>query len=265
MAKAIRAWDVDFYFHDRFGSAERFWKQQDVPGRRGFTQMRFLEGRYKLWQRLNARFPGLLILNPGGHDFESMRTTHLTMAGRHTGDGNYSRYELAGLNWFYPSVTIQNDFIQYKDSYSEPYPLSSWLSRFPAMLGIGDPIGLWSPAVLAQGKKVVEVYKSIRHLLKTDFYPLFPQAQSLETWDGWQFHDSSSEEGMLAVFRLRYCDQASSTIRLPPLRKDRTYEFSDPFTDKRFTRNGRELVQTGLQVTLPANGAQLLRYRALKR
>src|SRR2546423_3697613 len=40
----------------------------------------------------------------------------------------------------------------------------------------------------AQGKRAIEVYKSIRHLLKGDFYSLFAaQLQSLDTWDGGSF------------------------------------------------------------------------------
>lgn len=263
MAQAIRDWNVDFIFHDRFGPAESYWSEFDPPGQSGITQMKYIAGRYELWRRLSAHFPGLLILNPGGPDFEAMRNTHLTMAGHHTGDGNYSRYELAALNWFFPAVYIQNDLIVYKDSYDEPYPLSAWLSHFAAMLGVGDPIGLWSPATMAQGKRVIEVYKSIRHLLKGDFYPLFPQAQSLETWDGWQFHDPLTREGFAVIFRLRYCEQPTATIHLQGVPAAASYRFKDPFGGQQFTVAGQELVNRGLAVSLPKNGAQLWHYTLL--
>ena len=262
MSRTLEAWDVDFYFHDRFGAPHDFWQQLDPPDRQGMTQMAYIEGRYELWRRLHARFPNMLILNPGGLDLECMRYSHITMAGRHAGDGNYSRLELSGLNWFYPTGRIQNDFIMYKDNdaYKEPYPLSAWLSRFPAMFGLGDPLPLWSPAVTDQAKRVIEVYKQIRHLNKGDFYPLLPQARSMETWDGWQYHQPETGEGVAVVFRLRYCDQETETIRLGGLEADVSYRFQDPFGDESFTMSGRELMTDGFSRALPANGAQLLHY-----
>ena len=259
-ARAIRNWDVDFYFHDRFGNAEGQWAAHDPPGRQGITQLKFIQGRYALWKWLHEQFPQLVILNPGGHDLGSLRHTHLTMAGRHTGDGNYNRYELSALNWFYPTTRLQNDFFMYKESYTERYALSAWLSRFAAMLGVGDPIGHWSPAVMKQGQEVVQVYKSIRHLLKEDFYPLFPQAQTLETWDGWQYHSPKTGEGFAVVFRLRYCDRPKETVWLKGLSETASYRFSDPFSGEGFTVEGGRLLKQGLDMRLPKNGARLLHY-----
>ena len=139
---------------------------------------------------------------------------------------------------------------------------SNWLCNIDSMatICVCDPIGLWSPAVTAQGKRAVEVYKQVRHLIAGDYYPLFPQARSLETWDGWQYHHPVSGEGMAAVFRLRYCDQEVQTIRLQGLELDQAYRFVDPFGGEEFTADGRQLLEEGLKMSLPANGAELLRY-----
>src|SRR5439155_2997070 len=122
-----------------------------------------------------------------------------------------------------------------------------------------------SPATTAQGKRAIEVYKSIRQLLKGDFYSLFdPQPQSLETWDGWQYHDPESGEGFAVAFRLRYCEQPTATIRLQGLREGVFYRFEDPFSSQQFTVASQKLIKSGLTISLPKNGAKLLHYTMLK-
>ena len=265
MTEAIRRWNVDFIYDDIYSNPERSFSKQDPPGQSGVAQINFIEGMNTFYQELLAEFPELLLLVAGGGDLETFRSTHLTMTGWMAGMGDHARFELAGLNWFYPSRFMQEDLIVYKDSYEEPYPLSYFLSRFPAMLGVGDPIGMWSPETAAQGKQVFEVYKSIRHLFRGDYYPLFePQPKTLETWDGWQIHDPDTGEGFAVAFRLRYCEEPTATIRLEGLTQSATYQFEDPFTGQQFTIAGQELVKSGLTVGLPKNGAQLLHYTLLE-
>jgi hypothetical protein len=260
MVRAIRDWNVDFIFHDCFVSPQIYWDRFDPPGQKGITQINYIEGRHELWRRLNAELPELLILVGLTPDLETMRNTHLAMMGRHTGDGSYNAFELSAVNRFYPAVYCQNDFIKYQDSYDEPYPLFAWLSRFAAMLGIGDPIRVWSPRVTAQAKEAIQVYKSIRHLLKGDFYLLLPQSRSLENWTGWQFHNPLTGEGFAVLFRLRYCEMPTCSVPLRALQADVPYEFNDPFSGHKFTAQGRQLLEEGLTARLPKNGAQLLHY-----
>jgi hypothetical protein len=64
--------------------------------------------------------------------------------------------------------------------------------------------------------------------VKGNYYSVFsPQLESLEKWDGWQFHDPRSGEGFAVVFRLRYCEQATATIHLQGSPDTAAYRFDD--------------------------------------
>ena len=82
-------------------------------------------------------------------------------------------------------------------------------------------------------------------MLKEDLYPLFPLAQTLETWDGWQYHDPENGEGFVVVFRLRYCDEPSKVIHLKGLQEKASYQFTDPLGGRQFAATGEHVSRDG--------------------
>lgn len=54
---------IDWFREDFNLDPLPFLRTLDTPGRVGLTEMRFVEGLYKLWDSLRARFPGLFIDN----------------------------------------------------------------------------------------------------------------------------------------------------------------------------------------------------------
>jgi hypothetical protein len=129
------------------------------------------------------------------------------------------------------------------------------------MLALSEDFEHWPPDELTKAKKHVQVYRSIRHLLGKDFYPLFPQPRSLDDWDGWQFHDPAADEGFVLVFRVR-SPQESASPRLHALNPDRDYVLTNPYTGEAQAMSGGTLLDSGLPVTLDLEGTHLLRYRA---
>ena len=133
-------------------------------------------------------------------------------------------------------------------------------SNFAGLLSITEDIHHWPPEQQAKAKRHIEVYKSIRHLLNKDFYPLFPQPLALEDWDGWEFHDPAKNEGFLLAFRSRAPEQ-TAPIHARGAKAGRKYRLVDPYSREEQTIEGERLNGEGLSLTLPLNGTKLWTYR----
>jgi alpha-galactosidase len=77
LAEMICENGIDNYRHDFNMNPLHYWLENDEEGRTGITEMKYVEGLYKLWDALKAEFPDLFIDNcsSGGRriDFETMR------------------------------------------------------------------------------------------------------------------------------------------------------------------------------------------------
>jgi hypothetical protein len=127
------------------------------------------------------------------------------------------------------------------------------------MFNLSESVEHWSPQLKQEARQHLEVYKSIRRYLGKDFYPLFPQPQTLLDWDGWQFHDPATGEGFVLTFRVQ-SPQKTASPRLQALVPEAQYLVVNPYTDTERTIAGAELLSRGLSITLPVNGTVLLRY-----
>ena len=74
-------------------------------------------------------------------------------------------------------------------------------------------------------RREIANYKSIRHLLLKDYYPLFNPVR-IKEYDGWQFHDPERGEGFFMVFRNGALEPEVDII-LRGLAQDGDYEFTD--------------------------------------
>jgi hypothetical protein len=96
--------------------------------------------------------------------------------------------------------------------------------------------------MIEQAKRHVEIYKSLRRFLVEDYYPLFAQPQSLDGWDGAQYHDPSTQEGFVLVYRLD-SPLSAVEVKLHGLEPSANYEFSDPYTHQSFRQKGSQAIK----------------------
>jgi alpha-galactosidase len=144
------------------------------------------------------------------------------------------RYQFSGADWCLPADKIKSIV----DAPLSPVDDNVFHSNFGALLSITENVESWSPEERRRAKQHVEVYKSIRHLLVKDFYPLFPQPQTMKEWDGWQFHDPRSGEGFILIFRAESLQETASP-RFEALDKTAHYILSDPYSGKHEVVEGR--------------------------
>lgn len=215
---------IDHYRQDfNTGRLAEFWAANDEKGRRGITEMKYIEGLYKYWDYLEKRFPNLQIDNcaSGGRrlDLETTsRATPLWRTDYSYGEPLGYQCQTYGLNLFLPlsgTGLYETDFYNSRSSYC-----SAMVMNFAMLSGGQDS---------REMKRVYEEYKAIRSYYLKDYYPLsgFGDITSSKIWVAYQLHDPSDGSGYVVGFRRPDCTQKRYAVDLQALSPNGTYIVTD--------------------------------------
>ncbi len=236
------------------------WTKYDPPERKGITEIRHIEGLYEVMEWVLKNYPSLCVEQcaSGGRmiDLGTLRRAHMVFVSDHTISADICRYHLSGASCFLPSILLHTDL----SHHTEAYPDVFYLSRFGGALGIGDDIARWSPVLQEKAKKMIGIYKLIRHFLAGDFYPVFSQPVSIREWDGWQFHDPSSDSGIVVVFRVQ-STQAQKLVKLSALDRHKSYSLTNLLISQETVVSGQTLQDEGFAISLECGEAEIWRYQ----
>ena len=222
-----------------------YWdlKDQARPHRKGISQIRHIEGVYEVADWIRAHNPDLTLEGcaSGGRriDLETIRRFHVFWIDDETINPNIVRHHVHGAHYFLPGNYLYRVYAEKLQDGEKLFPDIYYQDFLGGAFGFGGRVETWTPEMIAQAKKHVDVYKSLRHFLVDDYYPLFPQPENLDAWDGAQYHDPSSQEGFVLAYRLNSSTSAVQ-LKLHALEPDATYEFSDPYTHQSFRQNGSQ-------------------------
>jgi alpha-galactosidase len=103
----------------------------------------------------------------------------------------------------------------------------------------------------AKAKAALSQYRSLQPYFLGDYYPLTPYTKAADAWLGWQFHRADLGGGLVQVFRRPECPQEKVCLKLFGLGPRARYVVNDLDDAKPYERSGRELMATGLLLTLP--------------
>lgn len=220
----IEANGIDHYRQDfNTGRLAEFWAANDEKGRRGITEMKYIEGLYRYWDYLETRFPRLQIDNcaSGGRrlDLETTsRATPLWRTDYHYGEPLGYQCQTYGLNMFLPlSCTgiYKTDFYNSRSSYSSALVLNF------GMLSAGEDA--------AAMKRVVEEYRALQPYYQKDYYPLsgFGNITGSDIWVAYQLHDPATGNGYVVAFRRGDCPKTSYAVDMQALSPNGTYTVTD--------------------------------------
>ena len=258
--RLIEDYGLEWVFYDNNINPRPYWDANEAPHRRGRLQHDFIRGVWRVWEEVVRRHPNVVFENcsSGGRriDLGTLARAHCHFTSDQFRNAELIRYQFSGANTVLPGDRLLNAICKGLDA----YPDAAWQANFAGMICIGEGVDYWPEELKREARQHVDVYKSVRRYLGKDYYPLFPQPQCLEQWDGWQFHDPEADEGFVLVFRARSPQEAASP-RLRGLDATREYVLTDPYTGKENAVAGNELMVTGLPISLPIEGTQLLRYR----
>ena len=285
ISRIIEENGVDIYRQDFNIDPYDHLKLIEAPDRIGISQIRFVEGLYRLWDALKARFPHLIIDNcaSGGRliDVEtSMRAIPLWRS-----DMACRPSPLAMQN----EVLCLSRYIPYHGGGSfdyTPYFMRSSMTvgvtcEFPFLDGFVDPAreenslravsdpsfmitevknhGMDYPAVQRQLAEVLE----IKEYWKGNFTALTPPSDRTDTIAAYTLDLPDEDRGIALVFR-RETAPDTFTLKLPSLSRDGEYliEITDENLEKSLkTLNGSELTDGFAVYIKDAPSSLLIRYK----
>jgi len=257
----IKSEGIDWYREDMNGTGPLpAWRKHDAADRQGITENLYVQGHLAFWDELRRRHPGLRIDScaSGGrrNDLETMRRAVPLLR---------SDFQMPNQ----PGVVEGNQ--------SHTYGLSSWLPFQGTGVFFSDPYSVRSfylpsfgmVALTAKNKTVQQkAYAECRQiapLMLADYYPLTPYSLQLNQWIAWQFNRPEQGDGVIQAFRRGQCDDPAKVFHLCGLDPTAKYELTDFDAGQLATRSGKELLETGLTVSINAKpGAAVIVYKRVQ-
>lgn len=216
-----------------------FWEANESEKNSGKLQLGYGHGVMALADELRERCPQLHIeaCAGGGYrmDLGTLRRANSAWINDNSLSTEAIRWFKKGVNHVLPGCYANSAFLwmshparrqQTLASFKrEGYPSFVMRSQMAGTLLLSEQSQYFSAKVKDALRAEIERYKSIRHLLMKDFYPLFTPT-TLADYDGWQFHDPETDEGFLLVFRVE--SPASKTkAELRGLKPGKSYRLTD--------------------------------------
>jgi alpha-galactosidase len=266
MDRYITQLNIRYIRHDFNIDPLAYWDSHDAADRRGVSQIRHIEGFYKVIDWVRERHPATVLecCASGGRriDLETARRFHTYWISDDSVDPEIIRFHLQGINYFLPG---NYSYIQY----TLPSPSQKnfapkdfyYLSCFAGAFGVGGRVDLWPSDQKERFAMIEKIHKRIRPHLMEDYYPIMPQSLDLKGWDAWQFHNPRTNSGFVQAFR-QESETPSLKLRLSGLHAGDLYEFEDPLTGAKMQLTGAAAMTEGPSFELTQMSSRILLYES---
>ncbi len=261
---------IDCYREDFNMDPGPYWDAAEEPGRKGWLEIRFVEGLYAFWDELLRRHPHLLIDNcaSGGRRLE-LETVSRSMALWRTDYNCFphtraeaSQTHTAGLQLWLPlnstsPVAEPGDTYQARSAYSAGFILNLnefGISNFKA----SDFDWGWYRRRLSEIRR-------LRPYFLGDYYPLTPCVFDLDSWLAYQLILPERQKGAILAFRRPESPMTSGSFQLHGLDTSGTYVFEDADGSMAMKASGQELMGRGLALSIDTPRTSRLLFYSLFR
>jgi len=258
---------IDCYREDFNMDPGPYWDAAEEAGRKGWLEVRFVEGLYSFWDELRRRHPHLLIDNcaSGGRRLE-LETVSRSVPLWRT-DYNcfpYTRAEAsqvhtAGLQLWLPLNSTSpaakpGDTYQTRSAYSAGLILS--LNEF----GVNEAKP--SDADHEWFRRRLAEIRRLRPYFQGDYHLLTPCVFDLGSWLVYQLILPEEQEGAILAFRRPESAMTSGCFQLRGLDAAGTYTFEDADGGPTLEAGGQGLMEKGLPLAIEtARASRLLFYK----
>lgn len=259
--------NIDCYRCDFNFSPLAYWRLNDTDGRRGITEIKYINGLYALWDALLEKFPNLIIddcasggrridcemlkrsiplwrtdfMCPANYDIDAVQghTQSFSAWMPYSGTGTGRAYDEYRFRSAYsPAMTTNYSFSE-RDSYCNTAEKTEFI------------------------KKYTEEYLRVRPYFTEDFYPLTEHCETLDCWCASQYDRPEARDGLIQVFRRENSPYETAVLRLRAVDSAADYLFTD-LDGGEFTVSGKELAEKGLTLTVTEQRkAKLYIYKAV--
>jgi alpha-galactosidase len=254
--KLITEQGVDLYRQDFNMDPLGCWRGNDAPDRQGITEIKHVVGYLAYWDELQRRHPGMLIDScaSGGrrNDLETMRRAVPLLRSDFEGHTEGNQCHTFGYALWLPYFNGVHNWRT--DSYNFRCSIAPFVQRN------WDVRSKQFDHALA--RKFLTEWRSVVDYYFGDFYPLNGFSTADNVWMVWEFNRADLRAGLVQAFRRPNCPYVSAQFKLRDLEPDEHYVVSSRDTEQTVQRTGRELMETGLLVTISEKpGAVLITYR----
>ena len=233
------------------------WRGNDAPDRQGITEIKYVVGYLAFWDELRRRHPDMLIdtCASGGkrNDLETLRRSVPLLRSDYLQPGDHQQCHTYGIaSWVpYFGQPIATKNVHHPSRYL----LRSGLTPLPTLrfdMRRND-------FDYALARSVVDQWRQVGRYYLADYYPLTPYSLDTNVWMAWQFDCPESGEGLVQAFRRQDSPEGSARLKLHGLDATAVYtlvNLDDVSSSIQVT--GRELLETGLNISIPERPADVL-------
>lgn len=253
ISKIIEEVGIDCYRQDFNFSPLSYWRKNDDFDRRGITEIKHINGMYKLWDALLEKFPNLIIDDcaSGGRriDIETLRRSIPLWRSDYYCPANYdaeaSQCHNQTFNLWMPYSGTGTGH-----SYDEYCVRSANAAAMVAMYSWTERENYCDTEEQVEFiKKYGNEYIKVRPYFSEDFYPLTDVTDKLDVWCAMQFNRPSYGDGIIEVFRREHSPYETAIFELKDIDKKSNYKFTD-LDGGEFTISGSEIIEKGLKLTV---------------
>lgn len=254
LSQLIEEIGVDCYRQDFNMFPLGYWRLKDAEDRKGITEIKHINGLYRLWDAMLQKFPNLLIDNcaSGGRriDIETLRRSVPLWRSDYQCPANYvtAGAQCHNLNfntWMPFSGTGGGrlyDTYRIRSAYSPALTTSYTSSERETF---GD-----DPEKMAWIKKQLAEYLKVRPYMSEDFYPLTQVSDRSDIWCAAQFDRPSEHDGIVQIFRRENSPYETASFALFGIDQTANYIFTDADDGKEMAISGAELAEKGFCIGL---------------
>lgn len=231
-----------------------FWLDNDAEGRRGISEIKYINGFYRLWDALLKRFPRLLIDNcaSGGRriDIETLKRSVPMWRSDFECPANY---DITGAQCQHQSF---NSLLPYSGTGTgRPYDEYRVRSAYAASLATNYSYAQEckfcdSVEHIDFLQKYMSEYLRVRPYFSCDFYPLTEFSDKSDAWCANQFDRPESGDGIIQAFRRENSPYDRARFILRGLDSDAIYDFED-IDGGTFSQSGSSLCTEGAEIIIP--------------
>ncbi len=261
----IEALKVDYYREDFNFQPLYYWRYADKENRKGMTEIKYINGLYKLWDALLEKFPTLMIDNcaSGGRriDIETLRRSvplwHSDSQCPSNAPAEVCQQQLINYALWMPYFGSSSGRLY--DTYyarGNMYPCMANNHSFSQKTPFGD-----NEKEMLWLKDTVEEARLIRPYFEGDIYPLTRPGEAKDTWSAYQLNCPEKANGLLMLFRRDDSPYETCRFNLRGLENNTCYTFMDKDTKESFNLTAREL-KDGVVITMPkTHSSKIILYK----
>lgn len=230
-----------------------YWRNGDEAERKGISEIKYINGLYRLWDALLEKFPHLLIDDcaSGGRriDVETMKRSvplwrsdfQCTVNSDIEALQCHTQCFGAWLPYSGVGAGRSCDAYRVRSAYSAGVNFAAFFSEKDALKEDDERIGFL--------KKYVAEAKKVRPYFSEDFYPLTEVSDAPDVWCANQFHRPNENDGMIQVFRREKAPYETARFQMRGLNKNADYLICDADGGE-FVMSGAELMEIGVEIRI---------------